>query len=76
MSRLLVSQNTPDKDGRVVNITPESAGWRYVGFEVFHLKAGQIVSRDAGDREQCIVVVDEWQWLDAGLAVDLALGPS
>jgi 5-deoxy-glucuronate isomerase len=58
MSRLLVSQNTPDKDGRVVNITPESAGWRYVGFEVFHLKAGQTVSRDAGDREQCIVIVE------------------
>jgi 5-deoxy-glucuronate isomerase len=37
-------------------VTPESAGWRYVGFEVLDL-AGERVERDTGDRECCLVVV-------------------
>ncbi|MGB1732858.1 MAG: 5-deoxy-glucuronate isomerase, partial [Paracoccaceae bacterium] len=28
------------KRGKVHQITPESAGWRYVGFSLYHLKAG------------------------------------
>jgi 5-deoxy-glucuronate isomerase len=37
-------------------VTPESAGWRYVGFEVLDL-AGERVERDTGNRECCLVVV-------------------
>jgi 5-deoxy-glucuronate isomerase len=37
-------------------VTPESAGWRYVGFEVLDL-AGERVERDTGDRECCLVVM-------------------
>ena len=41
-SRLLVRSTTgPAADGRMVNVTPESAGWRHVGFEVYRLRAGQ-----------------------------------
>jgi 5-deoxy-glucuronate isomerase len=39
-------------------VTPESAGWRYVGFEPLMLGAGRSAERDTGDRECCIVVVE------------------
>jgi 5-deoxy-glucuronate isomerase len=37
-------------------VTPESAGWSYVGFEVLDL-GGERVGRRTGDRECCLVVV-------------------
>jgi 5-deoxy-glucuronate isomerase len=57
MSGLLVRPTAPDADGRVVRVTPESAHWNFVGFEVFHLKAGQSLARDTGAREYCLVLV-------------------
>jgi 5-deoxy-glucuronate isomerase len=38
-------------------ITPESAGWRYVGFETREMKRGAKVTTQTGDREICIVVL-------------------
>jgi 5-deoxy-glucuronate isomerase len=38
-------------------VTPESAGWSYVGFEVLRL-GGEPVARDTGAREACVVVVE------------------
>ena len=38
MPNLIVPLTTPDLDGRVLSITPQSAGWTYVGFEVFRLR--------------------------------------
>lgn len=58
MSRLIVpSQGTPDENGRILQITPESAGWTYVGFEVYTLTQGQILSKPTGDQEACIVLL-------------------
>jgi 5-deoxy-glucuronate isomerase len=57
MPKLLVRPHAPERDGRVIEITPESAGWRHVGFEVFKLHPGQSVSRSTGDREFCLVLV-------------------
>ncbi|MBS1881900.1 MAG: 5-deoxy-glucuronate isomerase [Actinobacteria bacterium] len=37
-------------------VTPESAGWEYVGFELLPL-GGDRVARETGDRELCLVVV-------------------
>ena len=42
MPNLLVKPSAPDKDGRVHAVTPASAGWTYVGFEVYRLDAGQV----------------------------------
>ena len=39
-------------------VTPESAGWSYVGFEVLRLGAGESLARQTGDRELCLVVVE------------------
>jgi 5-deoxy-glucuronate isomerase len=55
MSRLLVK---PKKgNGHVVHVTPESAGWTYVGFDLHRLKPGEAVSGNTGDREVCLVFV-------------------
>ena len=37
MPNLLVKPHLPDAEGCVLSLTPERAGWRYVGFEVFRL---------------------------------------
>jgi 5-deoxy-glucuronate isomerase len=39
-------------------VTPESAGWTYVGFEVLRLEPGRAQARETGDRELCLVVVE------------------
>ncbi|WP_157014321.1 5-deoxy-glucuronate isomerase [Mesorhizobium xinjiangense] len=55
MSRLLVK---PDgAHGRVISVTPQSAGWTYVGFDLHRLKPGEIVSAQTEDREVCLVFV-------------------
>jgi 5-deoxy-glucuronate isomerase len=56
-SPLLVRPSAPDADGRVHAITPDSAGWTYIGFEVFDLAPGQRLRRDTGDQEVCVVVL-------------------
>lgn len=57
MSKLLVRPSAPDASGQVHAITPQSAGWSYVGFDLYWLKPGQSVSRATGDREACLVLV-------------------
>ncbi|HWK67399.1 MAG TPA: 5-deoxy-glucuronate isomerase [Rhizobiaceae bacterium] len=55
MSRLLVK---PGKgNGLVTRVTPESAGWTYVGFDLHRLKPGESVSAETGGREACLVFV-------------------
>jgi 5-deoxy-glucuronate isomerase len=46
------------KRGKVHQITPESAGWRYVGFSLYHLKAGDRAAEVTGDREVILVLVE------------------
>lgn len=56
MSDLIVrSKNEPDTDASVVKVTPESAGWEYVGFEVLNIAAGESVERRAEGEEICLV---------------------
>ena len=43
--------------GKVHQITPDSAGWRYVGFSLYRLKAGDTAAEATGDREVMLVVV-------------------
>lgn len=44
--------------GKVHEITPASAGWRYVGFSLYRLKAGDKASETTGDNEVILVVVE------------------
>jgi 5-deoxy-glucuronate isomerase len=43
--------------GRVTHITPESAGWTYVGFDLHRLAPGEAASAETGDREACLVFI-------------------
>ncbi|WP_459167133.1 5-deoxy-glucuronate isomerase [Loktanella agnita] len=37
--------------GKVHQITPESAGWRYVGFFLYRLRPGETAAEMTGNRE-------------------------
>ncbi len=43
--------------GRIHHLTPQSAGWRYVGFEALDLCPGAALERDTADREHCLVLL-------------------
>lgn len=57
MSDLLVRPSKHAEDGQIIHITPASAGWKYVGFDVFDLMPGATVTRETGDREVVVVLV-------------------
>ena len=57
MPKLLVRPEAPDQNGRILQITPESAGWKYIGFEVYQLKPGQKLEQATEDQEVCLVLV-------------------
>ncbi len=55
MPKLLVKPK-PGK-GLVSHVTPESAGWTYVGFDLYRLDPGGTVAATTGKREICLVFV-------------------
>lgn len=57
MSTLLSRHHSPDEHGRSQCITPESAGWQHVGFEVYELAANQRIEFPASEEELCLVLV-------------------
>jgi 5-deoxy-glucuronate isomerase len=57
MSELVVPAADPVAHGVITVVTPESAGWGHVGFEVIHLEDGMRVERDTGERECCVVAI-------------------
>ncbi len=58
MSDLIVKPfKQPKEDGSVLSVTPESAGWTYVGFEAVSLKAGESLQRNSGSQEVCLVIL-------------------
>lgn len=44
--------------GKVHDITPANAGWRYVGFALYHLRAGETAAEATGDTEVILVMVE------------------
>ena len=80
---LVTSKDQPDKDGTLTKVTPESAGWEYVGFEVLRLEAGRSVSRHTGAEEVCLVPlsgtcrvsVGDEEWKDIGGRESVFDGP-
>ena len=63
MPKLLVK---PAGDGRVINITPQSAGWTYVGFDLWKLGKGAVAQGGAEGRETCLVFVSGRGRVEAG----------
>jgi 5-deoxy-glucuronate isomerase len=78
MSELLVHPRATRAGGAILEVTPASAGWSYVGFEVLALEPGFVAPRATGDRELCVVVVhgtahvgsEHGQWRDLGGRAD------
>ncbi len=55
MSKLRVAGR---RDGReIVRVTPESAGWTYVGFAAYRLQRAASLAVASADREHCLVVL-------------------
>jgi len=63
---LLVHSRAPDADGTVLEVTPESAGWEYVGFRVVRLGMGKAYSHVEAGREACLVVLTGTVTIEAG----------
>jgi 5-deoxy-glucuronate isomerase len=57
MADLRVRPSAPDDGGKVIDITPASAGWRYVGFELRRLAKGQTANVAFAGREACVLVL-------------------
>jgi 5-deoxy-glucuronate isomerase len=58
MSRLVRRRPIkPAGEGPLVIVTPESAGWQYVGFEVYELRRGDGIRQATGAREVCVVML-------------------
>ena len=51
MSRLLSRWQQPNAEGRTQSVTPERAGWGYVGFEAYELQEGQQLTLPAVSEE-------------------------
>jgi len=43
--------------GLVVHVTPQSAGWKYVGFDLYQLAPGEMAAANTNDREVCLVLI-------------------
>ena len=69
---LLVKARREGRD--IVDVTPRSAGWRYVGFSAHRLAAGETLPIERPDDELCIVVLSgvvtvaqrDSRWADIG----------
>ena len=55
MSKLLVKPKK--KQGRVISVTPKSAKWKYVGFEVWKNPEGKTAKGHEEKREICLVFI-------------------
>ncbi|GBQ11433.1 5-deoxy-glucuronate isomerase [Swaminathania salitolerans] len=56
-SKLLIHSHEPDAERCTVSVTPDSAGWGYIGFNVRKLSVGESVSDRTGPNEVCLVLV-------------------
>lgn len=53
--KLLSRPQIDPKNGCFQKITPESAGWKYVGFEAYQLQPGMPLTQETGGNEVCLV---------------------
>lgn len=54
-NKMLIHSNTPDGTGRVLEVTPESAGWEYVGLTIEQIAPDGVWNFSAEQDEICIV---------------------
>ncbi len=66
MSDLLLTNHDPDPSGLIHRVTPESAGWKHVGFATYRLAPGQTLAEETGDQEVCLVIIGGKATVEAG----------
>ncbi|MBB97989.1 MAG: 5-deoxy-glucuronate isomerase [Rhodobacteraceae bacterium] len=64
MSKLLVKPM--GTRGKLHEITPETAGWGYVGFSLYRLQPGETAEEATGSREAILVLVEGKAEIEAG----------
>lgn len=57
MTKLLQRPNLSAPDGKIHSISPETANWSYVGFDVYKINTGETVSHETLGNEVCIVLI-------------------
>lgn len=57
MSKLLIRPHEKTTTGEVISITPDTAGWSFVGLSVYKLHDGQHLIVGDPTREVCVVIV-------------------
>lgn len=57
MSKLQLKPKTPVDNGKILEVTPETAGWHYIGFKVHSLKKGESINSKTDDKEICLVLL-------------------
>jgi 5-deoxy-glucuronate isomerase len=57
MKSLKIRPEAPDAKGRTIHVTPGTAGWTYLGFDLCRLKPGQSARGNTQDREVCLVLI-------------------
>ena len=57
MSKLLLKPQEPNSEGKILQVTPESAGWDYIGFEVYSIKKGDTIKKETNNNEVCLVLL-------------------
>lgn len=55
MPNLVVKPDTTAQ--KIHDVTPESAGWKYVGFQVYRVQEGESIQAETGDNEACLVLL-------------------
>ncbi|TDQ41028.1 5-deoxy-glucuronate isomerase [Aureibacillus halotolerans] len=56
-------------EGRRIKVDPATAGWSYVGFEVYALETGEIFAQEWEDQEVCLVLMSGKANAEAGTVV-------
>ena len=82
-SLIVRSHPAAGPEGLLVSVTPQSAGWSYVGFEVYRLLRGSRMEFATDGREACAVVLsgradisfDASDWRDLGSRQTVFDGP-
>ena len=71
---LRVRPHAPGPDGSVLEVTPSSAGWKHVGFQVVKLEPGQTHEGGSSEREACLVVLTGSANIAAGELTEVNVG--
>ena len=57
MKSLISRALSKNPEGLIQNITPESAGWKFVGFDVFRILSGKTLEKETNNNEVCLVIL-------------------